>query len=178
MLSQFTKEHEHHKTLADLEFTFPKDVYPIGRLDADSEGLLLLSNDRSLNKKMLDPKSKRTKTYWAQLEGAITDSDISPLRDGIRIRTKGKVFSCLPAKVRVLHKLPKLPERNPPIRVRKTVPDSWAEIILVEGKNRQVRKMFAAIGFPVLRLIRVSVGDYHLIENGSFSLAPGDVRII
>ena len=173
MLSQFTREAPHHRTLADLDFTFPKDVYPVGRLDHDSEGLLLLTSDRSLNARLLDPKRKQPKIYWAQVEGAPTDADLEPLRRGVDIRIKKRTHRTAPAKARLLPTPPDLPERDPPVRFRKTVPDRWIELELTEGKNRQVRRMCAKIGSPVLRLVRVAVAGYRLE-----GLAPGEVRVV
>ncbi len=175
MLSQFTKELEHHVTLADLDFNFAKDVYPVGRLDADSEGLLLLTNDKSLNQKILNPKFKQPKTYWAQVEGQPSLEELSPLQSGVKIKVKGKFFSTSPAKVRLLNNVD-LPDRNPPIRFRKNSPTAWVEIVLIEGKNRQVRKMFASIGFPVLRLVRVGLVGFNLFENELKGLKGGEVR--
>lgn len=134
---------------------FPKDIYPVGRLDKDSEGLLLLTNDNQLKHNLLDPKNKHFKTYWVQVEGAISDSDIQRLiQGGIEIKHNGKMHRCLPAKAKRLEHV-NVAERNPPIRFRAQIPTSWIEIQLREGKNRQIRKMTAAIGFPTLRLIRV-----------------------
>lgn len=161
VLSQFTKEHDAHKTLGDL-YNFPKDVYPIGRLDKDSEGLLLLSNDKSLSSKILDPKSKLPKTYWVQLEGLLSQDAIMQLKKGVKIKVKtGKYHNTLPCQVQVIE-APSLPEREPQVRFRKTAPTSWASITITEGKNRQVRKMFAKVGFPVLRLVRYAVGKINI----------------
>jgi len=176
MLSQFTKEVETHVTLADLNFEFEKDVYPIGRLDADSEGLLILSNEKGLNKKLLDPLEKKPKTYWVQVEGQISEDDLSPLRKGITITIKSQKYTTLPATCRTIpHADIQLPERYPPIRFRQNVPDSWAEIKIIEGKNRQVRKMFAAIGFPVLRLVRVGIDQYRYGDKKIGLMQSGDV---
>lgn len=175
MLTQFSKETETQVTLADLAYTFESDVYPIGRLDKDSEGLLMLSNDKRLNNQLLNPKHKAPKTYYVQVEGALTDKDLTPLRSGVQIRVKGKLHDCLPCQAKVLDRTPLLPDRDPPIRVRKAIPDTWASITLVEGKNRQVRKMFAKIGFPVLRLVRVSFGHYHLFEPRLLLKEPGEI---
>lgn len=176
MLSQFTKEAETHLTLADLEFEFEKDVYPVGRLDADSEGLLILSNEKGLNKKLLDPAEKKAKTYWVQVEGMICQEDLLPLKNGIPISIKGQSYKTLPAECRVLDFANiDLPERFPPIRYRKNIPDSWAEIKIIEGKNRQVRKMFAAIGFPVLRLVRVGIDKYFYGDKKIGKMNAGEV---
>ncbi|GLR16181.1 pseudouridine synthase [Portibacter lacus] len=158
VLSQFTKEHESHQVLGDL-FDFPKDVYPIGRLDKDSEGLLLLSNDKSLTDKLLNPKHKLAKTYWVQVEGSLTEEALQQLSAGVTIKVKtGKYHDTLPCEVSIID-APLIPERDPPIRERKTVPTTWASITISEGKNRQVRKMFAKVGFPVLRLVRYAIGE-------------------
>ncbi|WP_235295671.1 pseudouridine synthase [Portibacter marinus] len=157
-LSQFTKEHDSHKVLGDL-FDFPSDAYPIGRLDKDSEGLLLLSNDKSLTDKILNPTRKLDKTYYVQVEGLLKSHFLEKLRNGVKIKIKtGQYHQTLPCKVEIIPE-PELPPRTPPIRERKSIPTSWAKIILREGKNRQVRKMFAIVGFPVLRLVRYSIGD-------------------
>lgn len=167
-LSQFTKEMPEHKVLSDL-FEFPKDVYPVGRLDRDSEGLLFLTNDKRLNKELLDPASKKKKTYWVQVEGEPTNKQLDTLRNGrLTIRINKKDHSCAPAKLRLLGETVDFPERNPPIRQRENKPTYWVQIEMTEGKNRQVRKMFAKIGFPVLRLIRVKIGGIAIdgIGNG------------
>ena len=171
MLSQFTKEGE-HKTLADLGFNFPKDVYPVGRLDSDSEGLLLLTNDKSVNHKLLDPKFKHKRTYLAQVEGIFSEDAKRKLEKGVSISVDGEKHQTLPCKVEIISE-PILPERNPPIRFRKNIPTSFVKISLHEGKNRQVRKMTAAVGFPTLRLIRIAIEKIEL-EN----LQPTDVKEI
>ena len=172
-LSQFSKDHPDHLTLADLDFNFPKDVYPIGRLDKDSEGLLLLSNDKQLNHQLLNPKHLHQRTYWAQVDGAITSEAIEQLTSGVTIRINKKPYHTKPAIVSLLTPPPTLPERNPPIRYRKNIPTSWVSLSLTEGKNRQVRRMCAAVGFPVLRLVRVQIEQLGLQE-----LKPGEVRSI
>ncbi len=178
MLSQFTREAPGHITLADVDFHFPKDVYPVGRLDADSEGLLLLTNDKSLNKRLLNPTNKHPRTYWVQVEGIPDEIAIERLRNGVDIHVDGKQHRTLPAEVRPLSAPPELPARVPPIRVRKSIPDSWIEIILIEGKNRQVRRMCAAVGFPVLRLVRVQIGGLGLIDPTLNNMQPGEVRVL
>jgi 23S rRNA pseudouridine2457 synthase len=165
MLSQFTKEGE-HKTLADLKFNFPKDAYPIGRLDSDSEGLLFLTNDKKINHLLLEPKFKHTRTYLAQVEGVFSEEAKKKLEIGINIKIDGKVYKTLPAKISLVEE-PVLPERNPPIRFRKSVPTSWVEINLQEGKNRQVRKMTASVGFPTLRLVRIKIENLSIGEMKS-----------
>ncbi len=163
VLSQFTKEIESHKTLGDL-YDFPPDVYPIGRLDRDSEGLLLLSNDKRSVDRILNPKNKLEKTYYVQVEGLPNEEDLAILRSGVRIKVKtGKYHDTAPCKVRSIPE-PVLPEREPPIRFRKNTPTQWLSISISEGKNRQVRKMFAKIGYPVLRLVRYSI-DFHNIKD-------------
>lgn len=169
MLSQFTREVEEHITLADLEFSFPDDVYPVGRLDKDSEGLLLLTNDKKLNQKLLNPQNKHERTYWVQVEGQVRPKSIAPLKKGVRIKINKKPYLTLPAQVHIMDP-PTLPPRIPPVRFRKNIPDSWASITLIEGKNRQVRRMFARIGFPVLRLVRVKIGSLRLDDR-----QPGEV---
>lgn len=166
MLSQFTSEGD-HKTLADLTFKFPIDVYPVGRLDADSEGIILLTNDKRVNSKLLEPANKHQRKYIVQLEGEVTNEALSLLEKGVKLNDKGTIYETLPAKATIVAP-PELPERNPPVRFRKSIPTSWIELTIHEGKNRQIRKMTAAIGFPTLRLVRVSIEDLKLdkMENG------------
>jgi 23S rRNA pseudouridine2457 synthase len=173
MLSQFTREGE-HATLADLAFDFPKDVYPVGRLDADSEGLLLLTNDNFLKTRLLDPKNKHFRTYYVQVDGSVTDEACIALQKGVAITVNGKRYQTLPAIVRSMD-TPLLPERYPPVRFRKNIPTSWLSISLYEGKNRQVRKMTAAVGFPTLRLVRWAVGKITLMKPGQSLANSGDV---
>lgn len=175
MLSQFTPEQDGQITLANLEYTFPKDAWPVGRLDADSEGLLLLSTDKSLNAALLLPKQQHPRTYWIQVEGVPTEDAIQQLRRGVSIQINGKQHLTLPASVRPLGSPPNVPARVPPIRVRKNIPDAWLEITLTEGKNRQVRRMAAAVGFPVLRLVRARIGHLGLGDEGLGHLQPGMV---
>jgi 23S rRNA pseudouridine2457 synthase len=161
MMSQFSKEGD-KPTLADLPFQFPKDIYPVGRLDADSEGLLLLTNDSFLNNRLLNPKFKHQRTYFVQVEGQISTEAIQKLQTGVTISIDGKPHTTLPAKVQFLVNEPQLPERNPPIRFRQNIPTSWISLTLHEGKNRQVRRMTAAVGFPTLRLVRWAIEDVKL----------------
>jgi 23S rRNA pseudouridine2457 synthase len=155
VLSQFTKEALHHRTLA--EFGFPQGVYPIGRLDEDSEGLLLLTDERKWNELLLHPKHGHERTYHAQVEGTATEEAMAKLRKGVLIqRTK-----TLPCQANLLRD-PGYPPRDPPIRFRLSVPTSWIKLRLIEGKNRQVRRMTAAVGFPTLRLIRISIGSLQM----------------
>ena len=162
MISQFTPENEGDMTLADLDFDFPKDCYTIGRLDKDSEGLLLLTNDNQLKTKVLEPKFKQPKTYYAQVEGVPTVEAIQQLQRGVEIAINGKKHKTLPSKANILDESPALPERNPPIRFRATIPTTWIQLTITEGKNRQVRRMCAAVGLPVLRLVRFSIGNLTL----------------
>jgi 23S rRNA pseudouridine2457 synthase len=163
VLSQFTDEGE-KKGLGSV-YEFPKDVYPVGRLDADSEGLLILTNDTRLNQKLLNPINGHWRTYQIQVEGTITDEALNKLSKGVVIKIDGKDHYTRPAKARRID-TPELPDRFPPVRFRKTVPDTWIELSLTEGKNRQVRKMTASVGFPTLRLVRVAIGNIRM-ENPS-----------
>ncbi|NNE88578.1 MAG: pseudouridine synthase [Silicimonas sp.] len=163
VLSQFTdaKSPTERPTLSG--FGLPKGVYAAGRLDRDSEGLLVLTDDGKLQARIASPKAKTEKRYLVQVEGALADDDLKPLRQGIVLKD-GKTR---PASVRLIDP-PDIWDREPPVRVRKSVPDCWIEIAITEGRNRQVRRMTAAVGFPTLRLIRWSVGAWAL--DG---LAPG-----
>ncbi|MSU36147.1 MAG: pseudouridine synthase [Pedosphaera sp.] len=156
VLSQFTSDGSPNRTLA--EFGFPSRVYPLGRLDADSEGLLLLSDEAGLNDRLLDPRRGHTRTYWAQIERVPAPSALNSLAQGVVIQGR----QTLPARVWKLDPQPDVPPRTPPIRFRKNVPDCWIGLELCEGKNRQVRRMTAAIDHPTLRLIRVRIGSYEL----------------
>lgn len=165
VLSQFTQEAPHHRTLA--EFGFPPGVYPVGRLDADSEGLLLLSDEKALVDRLLNPANRHPRTYWSQVEGVPSGTDLLSLeRGGLSIRG----YRTLPCRVRLMHAVPDIPPRNPPVRYRAAIPTSWLELTLVEGKNRQVRRMTAAIGFPTLRLLRARIGMLSLdgLEPGAW----------
>ncbi|MFA6544006.1 MAG: pseudouridine synthase [Limisphaerales bacterium] len=157
VLSQFTPEPgSDFRTLAD--FGFPKAVYPIGRLDADSEGLLLLSDEAELNQRLLHPRHAHEREYWVQVERIPSDEALRQLQQGLVIQG----HRTLPCRAQLLDPQPQMPPRDPPIRVRKNVPDSWLSLELVEGKNRQVRRMTAAIGHPTLRLVRVRIGQLRL----------------
>ncbi len=161
MLSQFSTDGK-LAVLGDL-YPFPKDIYPVGRLDADSEGLLILTNDKTLNNKLLNPRKQHPKTYWVQVEGVFSQEALLAIQNPLSIKLKkGKIHQTLPCEATILEKTPSLPERTPPIRYRKNKPTSWISITLMEGKNRQVRKMTAKVGFPTLRLVRVNIEDLHL----------------
>ena len=168
-LSQFSGE-ENDKLLGDL-YEFPKDVYPVGRLDKDSEGLLLLTNDNQFKYKLTDPRSDKPKTYWVQVDGDINDEAITSIEQGVlTIKHNGKQHKVKKAICRQIPE-PDLPERTPPIRYRKNIPTSWIELTITEGKNRQVRKMTAAVGFPTLRLVRIKVDNYGLED-----MQPGECK--
>ena len=158
VLSQFTPEPgSQWRTLAD--FKLPPGVYALGRLDADSEGLLLLSDEPGLNSRLLDPEHAHRREYWAQVEGLPSPDSLARLeRGGIVIDD----YQTLPCRARLLDPAPAIAPREPPIRFRKNVPDRWLSLQLVEGKNRQVRRMTAAIGHPTLRLVRVRIGGFRL----------------
>ncbi|MCB1330288.1 MAG: pseudouridine synthase [Maritimibacter sp.] len=166
VLSQFTdaKSPSPRATLSD--FIDLPGVYPAGRLDRDSEGLMLLTDDGRLQARIADPKHRLAKTYLVRVEGAPADSDLAPLRTGVRL----KDGMTRPAEARLIDP-PDLWQRDPPVRFRKSVPDRWLELTIREGRNRQVRRMTAAIGFPTLRLVRWRVGDWTLE-----GLAPGTWR--
>ncbi|GAB2664568.1 pseudouridine synthase [Vibrio panuliri] len=164
-LTQFT-DGDGRKTLAD--FISVKDVYAAGRLDRDSEGLLVLTNDGILQAKLTQPQSKSPKTYWVQVDGAPTEADLDKLRQGVEL----KDGMTLPAKVDIMPE-PQVWERNPPVRFRANIPTTWLAITIIEGRNRQVRRMTAHIGFPTLRLIRFSIGDIALGD-----LQPGEWKEI
>jgi len=152
VLSQFSAVRG-KETLADY-FDVPKDVYPVGRLDFDSEGLLILTNDKRLNNRLLNPLFAHEREYWVQVDGAITKEAIEQLKNGVNIVLDGKQYHTKPSKASLFETPPIVPERTPPIRFRKEIPAPWLRLILGEGKNRQVRKMTAIVGFPTLRLIR------------------------
>ncbi len=166
VLSQFTdaRSPSPRPTLSSL--SLPSGVYPAGRLDLDSEGLLLLTDDGRLQARIADPRHKMEKTYWAQVEGDPSEADLDPLLRGVLL-SDGPTR---PAKIRRMAP-PEIWPRDPPIRIRQTVPDTWIEITISEGRNRQVRRMTAAVGLPTLRLVRWRVGEW-TVEG----LPPGDWR--
>lgn len=188
VLSQFTGDGSPNRALA--EFAFPKGVYAIGRLDADSEGLLLLSDEARWNEKLLHPRHAHEREYWAQVERIPTQSALDQLQRGVTIQGR-KTLPCRawmlepqPVAVAATREsaadpladgkpAPKIFPRVPPIRFRKSVPDCWIGLELIEGKNRQVRRMTAAIGHPTLRLLRVRIGDFWLGD-----LPPGEWRVL
>jgi 23S rRNA pseudouridine2457 synthase len=165
VLSQFTDEGSGKRTLKD--FVPVPNVYPAGRLDYDSEGLVVLTDSGPLQARISDPKHSLAKTYWAQVEGIPDEAALNALATGVEL----KDGMTRPAKVRALLAPESLWPRDPPIRFRKSVPDSWVELQITEGRNRQVRRMTAAVGHPTLRLIRVQIGEWTL--DG---LAPGEIR--
>lgn len=153
VLCQFTPDQPGQKTLAD--FSFPADVYPVGRLDMDSEGLLLLSDEAGFNNRLLDPKTAHPRTYLAQVEGIPTPEAVLKLKRGGLVIQGHRT---LPCQARLLEGEPNVAPRDPPVRFRQSIPTSWLELQLIEGKNRQVRRMTAAVGYPTLRLLRVAIG--------------------
>lgn len=166
VLCQFTQDQPGQRTLA--EFGFPPGVYSLGRLDMDSEGLLLLSDEPGMNTRLLDPAMAHPRTYWVQVEGVPDEPSVDRLaRGGLVIQG----HRTLPCRARLLDAAPDLPPREPPVRFRKQIPTSWLEMELTEGKNRQVRRMTAAVGHPTLRLMRVAIGGLRAPE-----LAPGEWR--
>lgn len=171
VLSQFTPDSSPNRTLAD--FGFPKSVYSIGRLDADSEGLLLLSDEAALNQKLLHPRQAHEREYWAQVERIPTPEALRQLARGVVLQGR----KTLPCRCWILNPQPEVPPREPPIRFRKTVPTCWVGLELIEGKNRQVRRMTAAIGHPTLRLLRVRVGQLELrLDPGKWKLLSDEER--
>lgn len=175
VLSQFTPDGSPNRTMA--EFGFPKGVYPIGRLDADSEGLILLGDEPGLNTRLLHPTRGHDRCYWVQVEKIPSPDALRQLERGVEIQG----YRTLPCKASMLDPQPEVPPRDPPIRVRKSIPDCWIALELVEGKNRQVRRMTAAVGHPTLRLMRVRIGRFEL---GSLSagmwrdLGDADRRLV
>ncbi len=162
VLSQFTPDGSPNRPLA--EFGFPPEVYAIGRLDADSEGLILLSDEAALNQRLLHPRQAHDREYWVQVERIPDATALAALQSGVVVQGR----KTLPCRAWLLDPQPQFPPRTPPIRFRKSVPDCWLAMELIEGKNRQVRRMTAAVGHPTLRLVRVRIGKFLLGD-----LAPG-----
>jgi 23S rRNA pseudouridine2457 synthase len=175
VLTQFTPDEEGRETLADY-IDLP-DVYPAGRLDYDSEGLMLLTDDGDLNHKLTHPKHGHPRTYWAQVENIPDEAALDKIRKG-GLEIKG--HKTLPAQVKMIAE-PNLPERTPPIRYRANIPDCWLELTLTEGKKRQVRRMTAAIGYPTLRLVRAAIGTITLegMEQGKwYKLSAVELKVL
>ena len=158
VLCRFTPDGSPNRPLS--EFKFPKGIYPLGRLDADSEGLLLLTDEPGWNEKLLHPAHAHRRVYWVQVEGVPTPESLRKLESGVTVQGR----KTLPCRAALLSEPPALPPRIPPIRFRKSVPDSWISMELIEGKNRQVRRMTAAVGHPTLRLVRAQIGNFSLDE--------------
>jgi 23S rRNA pseudouridine2457 synthase len=169
VLSQFTSE-PGKKSLADV-FDLRKDVYPVGRLDNDTEGLLILTNDSQLNHRLLHPSHKHEREYWVQVEGQISQQALDDLQSGVTISIDGRHYKTLPCSAAAFTVVPLVEDRYPPIRFRKSIPASWIRIALVEGKNRQVRRMTAKVGYPTLRLIR-----YRIEKITLEGLKPGELK--
>ena len=175
VLSQFTKDSPTRSTLK--EYIEVPDVYPVGRLDWDSEGLLLLTNHGQLQHRLSHPRFGHERTYWVQVERIPDAAALTQLQEGVMIQD----YRTRPALVQLLPTEPSLPERDPPIRFRKNVPTAWLEMTLTEGKNRQVRRMTAAVGFPTLRLIRVAIAHLHLdgLQPGQWrDLTPSELKLL
>ena len=171
VLSQFTSQ-DGKKTLKDY-FDVPVNLYPVGRLDYDSEGLLILTDDTSLNDYLLNPLHNHEREYWVQVEGNITHEAITQLENGVTINVNGKIYHTKKCFAEIILQPEEIGERNPSIRYRKNIPESWLKLILTEGKNRQVRKMTAKVGFPTLRLIRYRI-EKIIIGN----LQPGEMKML
>ena len=169
VLSQFTSQ-EGKQTLKEC-CTVPGDVYPVGRLDFDSEGLLILTNDTALNHRLLNPRFAHEREYWVQVDGAITPEAIRALESGVTIAVDGKPYRTKRCIVQLFETPPVVADRHPPIRYRANIPTTWIRLLLTEGKNRQVRKMTAQVGFPTLRLIRHRIEKLELAE-----LKPGEMH--
>ncbi|AFZ24977.1 pseudouridine synthase family protein [Cylindrospermum stagnale PCC 7417] len=175
VLSQFTQETPKHSTLKDY-IQIP-DIYPVGRLDWDSEGLLLLTNDGQLQHRLSNPRFGHKRTYWVQVERIPDQDAIYKLQTGVEIQD----YRTRPAQVRLLSEEPVVGERTPPIRFRKNIPTAWLEMTLTEGKNRQVRRMTAAVGFPTLRLLRVTIAHLQLdsLQPGEWrDLTPSEIKLL
>lgn len=156
VISQFSRDKAEWRTLK--EFAFPHGIYPIGRLDAQSEGLILLTDEGLLVDRLLNPKHGHKRLYWAQVDGIPTQEELQQLEAGVKIGD----HQTLPCRARILDPQPEIPPRDPPIRERRNIPTCWIALELTEGKNHQVRRMTAAVGHPTLRLIRMRIGDFDL----------------
>ncbi len=175
VLSQFTADGSPNQPLS--HFDFPPGVYPLGRLDADSEGLLLLSDEAELNERLLHPRQAHPREYWAQVERVPSPAALEQLRRGVAVQGR----RTLPCRVWLLEPQPQIPPRQPPIRFRKSVPTCWLALELTEGKNRQVRRMTAAVGHPTLRLLRVRIGQLCLGELAAGTwrtVSPAERRLV
>lgn len=172
VLSRFTPDGSPNRPLS--EFDFPKGVYPVGRLDADSEGLLLLTDEAELNDRLLNPKHHHRRVYWAEVERIPTAASLLTLQRGVKIED----YFTKPCRAYLLNPQPELPPRIPPVRFRKNVPTVWLALELIEGKNRQVRKMTAAVGHPTLRLTRVQIGAFEFgnLPAGTWKTLTPDER--
>ena len=171
MLTRFTPEG--NKACLANYFKVPPDVYPVGRLDYDSEGLLILTNDKALNRQLLLPQHAHEREYWVQVDGAVTPAAVEQLQAGVQINVAGKLYRTQHCTAAIFREEPLLPPRNPPIRFRKSIPAPWIRVILREGRNRQVRRMTAAVGFPTLRLVRYRIEDIDIA-----GMQPGDMRAL
>ncbi len=170
VLSQFTPEPGSSYTTLQ-QFGLPPEVYPIGRLDADSEGLLLLSDEKGLVARLLEPINAHERTYWVQVEGIPSEDALTMMANGVVVQNT----ATLPCTVKRLVPEPRVEDRNPPIRQRATIPTSWLELTLIEGKNRQVRRMTAKVGYPTLRLLRVRSGG---LDLGDLQIGSGFWRVL
>jgi 23S rRNA pseudouridine2457 synthase len=172
VLSRFSPDGSANRTLADLGL--PRGIYPIGRLDADSEGLLLLTDEGELVDVLLNPRRGHPRAYWVQVEGLPDATALAALEAGPTVQGRA-TRTCTARRLEVA---PDLPPREPPVRFRKSIPDCWIELELTEGRNRQVRRMTAAVGHPTLRLVRARIGDYVLgdLPRGAFTVLEGAAR--
>ncbi|MEX0967624.1 MAG: pseudouridine synthase [Bacteroidia bacterium] len=155
-LSQFTDPSGKHKTLGMLH-DFPKDAYPVGRLDKDSEGLLIITNDKDLNHRLLKPAHEHEREYWVVVENIPDEQALKKMEQGLTLRIEQKILETRPARAKLMDAPPGVPERHPPVRYRTQIPTAWLSLTLTEGKNRQVRRMTAAVGHPTLRLLRYRI---------------------